>query len=46
MTSQWRAAAKCLLDGADAQVVTSAIELTLLFDGQLDAKLANDGLKR
>lgn len=45
MTSQWQAAAKCLLDGADTETVTSAIELALLFDGRLDAKLANDGWK-
>lgn len=43
--SQWQIAAGLLLDGADAEAVTSAIELALLFDGRLDAKLANEGLR-
>jgi hypothetical protein len=45
MTTQWQIAAALLLDGADAQVTTTAIALALLFDGRLDAKLATEGLK-
>lgn len=41
LNSQWQIAAGLLLDEADADAVTNAIELALLFDGRLDAKLAN-----
>lgn len=43
--SQWQIAARLLLDDADAGTITDAIETALLFDGRLDAKLANKGLK-
>lgn len=43
--SQWQIAAKSLLDGNDAETVTTALETALMFDGRLDAKLANQGLK-
>jgi hypothetical protein len=38
LNSQWQIAAPLLLDGADAETVTNAIELALLFDGRLDVK--------
>jgi hypothetical protein len=44
--SQWQIAARLLLDGTDAGAVTDALETALLFDGRLDAKLANEGLKQ
>jgi hypothetical protein len=36
-SNQWQIAARLLLDGADAEQVTNAIELALLFDGRLGA---------
>jgi hypothetical protein len=44
--SQWQIAARLLLDGTDAGAVTDPLETALLFDGRLDAKLANEGLKQ
>lgn len=46
LTNQWQIAAALLLDGADAEIVTTALETALLFDGRLDCKLANEGTER
>lgn len=37
--SQWQIAARLLLDGADAEAVTEAIELALLYDARLDVTI-------
>ena len=34
--AQWQAAARLLLDGADAEAVTRAIELALFYEARLD----------
>ena len=41
ITTQWQIAARLLLEGAGAEVVTSAIELALFHDARLDVRLAN-----
>jgi hypothetical protein len=37
--TQWQAAAKALLDGADAEAVTKAVELALFVEARLDVRL-------
>ena len=39
--TQWQAAAKLLLGGADAEAVTKAIELALMYEARLDFRMAN-----
>ena len=39
--SQWQAAAKLLLEGADAEAVTKALELALFYEARLDVRLAS-----
>lgn len=41
MSAGWQAAAKLVLDGADVNSITSAVELALLHEGRLDLKHAN-----
>jgi hypothetical protein len=40
--AQWQAAAKLLLDGANAEPLTTAIELALTYEARLDVKLASE----
>ena len=42
MRAQWQAAARLLLDGADAEAVTTAIELALIYEARLDVQLASE----
>jgi hypothetical protein len=39
--AQWQAAARLLLDGADAEPLTCAIELALMYEARLDVRNAN-----
>jgi hypothetical protein len=38
MGAQWQAAARLLLDGADAEPLTRAIELALMYEPRLDVR--------
>ena len=40
--SQWQAAARLLLEGADAEQVTRQVELALMYAGRLDVRHANE----
>ena len=40
--TQWQIATKLLLDGAGAEVLTTAIELALMYEARLDMKMASE----
>jgi hypothetical protein len=44
--AQWQSVARLLLDGANAEAVTRALELALMYEARLDLRNAVDGHNR